>query len=79
MLDLFWCFCQNTFPASISNNQHQDDILIWGGTLLGTNVSPEKSYFEDDFPNFPRWDMLVPYFKQIQFFYSEKIQWDWYI
>ena len=31
------------------------------GTLQGTNISPKKWHFEDDFPNFPRWDMLIPW------------------
>ena len=29
--------------------------------LQGTNISPQKWHFEDDFPNFPRWDMLIPW------------------
>ena len=33
-------------------------------TLLGTNISPFKASFEDDFP-FPRWDMLVLWRVQI--------------
>ena len=28
-------------------------------TLQGTNISPQSGIFEDDFPNFPRWDMLI--------------------
>ena len=27
--------------------------------LLETNISPRKVNFEDDFPNFPRWDINV--------------------
>ena len=27
----------------------------------GTNISPKNWHFEDDFPNFPRWDMLIPW------------------
>ena len=27
--------------------------------LQGTNISPWYGIFEDDFPNFPRWDMLI--------------------
>ena len=30
-------------------------------TLQGTNISLQKWHFEDDFPNFPRWDMLIPW------------------
>ena len=30
-------------------------------TLQGTNISPKEWHFEDDFPNFPRWDMLIPW------------------
>ena len=31
---------------------------VWiPSTLQGTNISPKKWHFEDDFPNFPRWDM----------------------
>ena len=29
-------------------------------TLLGTNISPDiRPFWVDDFPNFPRWDMLI--------------------
>ena len=30
-------------------------------TLQGINISPKNGTFEDDFPNFPRWDMLIPW------------------
>ena len=30
-------------------------------TLPETNISTKNGTFEDDFPNFPRWDMLVPW------------------
>ena len=33
-------------------------------TLLGTNISPFRATFEDDF-TFPRWDMLVLWRVQI--------------
>jgi len=30
-------------------------------TLLGTDIFPFKGTVEDDFPNFARWGMLVPW------------------
>jgi len=36
-------------------------VSFRGGTLQGINISPSEGMFEDDFPNFPRWDMLVPW------------------
>ena len=32
-----------------------------GNTLQGTNISSQNGTFEDEFPNFPRWDMLIPW------------------
>ena len=35
-------------------------LLGAGNTLLGANISPIRYSWVDDFPLFPRWDMLVP-------------------
>ena len=44
------------------------DILY---TLEGTNISPQKGTFEDDFPFFPRWEGFVS-FLECTFFCIEK-------
>ena len=31
------------------------------GTLQGTNIFPYQRFWVDDFPNFPMWDMLIPW------------------
>ena len=35
--------------------------MVADDTLQETNISPKKCHFEDYFPNFPRWDMLIPW------------------
>ena len=37
--------CSHLFAATVCS------------TLQGTNISPKNGILEDDFPNFPRWDM----------------------
>ena len=34
---------------------------VFGITLQGSNISRCQGTFEDDFPNFPRWDMSIPW------------------
>ena len=68
---------QGGFPASIpwirkpiledpqlSVRYQYLSLLVLVGERVGhqgTNISPKKWHFEDDFPNFPRWDMLIPW------------------
>ena len=58
----FWCAEQkNTVGLLITaKNQLSQYDLAYTHTLLGTNISPEKSILKMSFL-FPRWDKLVPY------------------
>ena len=40
---------------------HQKDPKLSNSTLQGINISPWTVNFEDDVPNFPRWDMWIPW------------------
>ena len=58
-MDIFKCTIA-AYPNQVTTNEHLEKkrcVFFWH-TLLGTNISPPKGAFEDDFL-FPRWDMLV--------------------
>ena len=52
-----WASCFQGTPNCLQD--HLSIFLNVTDTLLGTNISPKNDIFQDDVPNFPRWDMLI--------------------